>query len=439
MDEARPKRQKLSAEELARKETERRLAQIERENEKLVKQLQKEQERKKRDEERLAEKKRKEEERLAEKRRKEEEKASERIRREEEKANERIRKEEEKAAEKKRRENEKLKDQSKINAFFNVSKRKQEKTPASDYDQTFLPFNLRRGGKLYNTVCNAEFGIHEPIMDAKEWLLSTKTRKNAEIVSKDKFKDKLLSARDSSEVRAVLASIQFQRLQFSYLRQHSEDHRLPINEEHRPPFVGFKFNVLPLDQRLALSRSPLLRLPEEQNYGYDSELEWVDEEDGEDVRFEESDDESGGEQYELNEFLSDDENSTKKPVFTGPLTPQLLWGEPFAEYTAVILAPQTDEPVPVLIPPVPTAQSEYKEHMDALCTKVGFAELKQSLLNANNSTATKTLHVELLKQQFPQATEKELRKAFDLCAVRVGKKKVEKKWVLTREAELYFA
>lgn len=462
------KRVKLAEEERLRREAERKAADAERENKRLLKILQREEERKKREEERLAEKKRKEEERAAEKRRKDEEKLAEKKRKDEERLAEKARKDEERRAEKARKDEEraaekarkdeekarkeaeraqkdKLKsaaDQSRINAFFVAKKPAPASSPSpapqSDYERHFLPFSLQRGGRLFDPVCNYAPVAGEHALDAAAWLkLVPPPRRPAD---RGALQQRLALARDAAEAAAALAALPLQRLQFSHLsQQHVENPKLPLNAEHRPPFVGFR-QLLDLDTRRRLARDPLQALNPDANYEYDSELEWAGEEDGEDLRLEESDDESGGEQYELNEFLSDDDRDERKVAFTGPLTPQLLWDTGLDDFSIIIVPPESIEPHAEGPPIAETAPAAppFVDVVGPVAAKVGFDCLRTALEGASGSGATKTLHIELLKQRLPGATEKELKRTFELCAMRVGKKKHEKKWVLTRAAQEFF-
>ncbi|GMM52203.1 hypothetical protein DASB73_031660 [Starmerella bacillaris] len=543
LKEPSPKKQKLSAVEInaekLRKEAEKKAEKAQKEADRLLKMLKKEEEKRKKEEERQAEKKRKEEERLAEKKRKEEERLAEKKRKEEERLAEKKRKEEEKLAEKQRKEQEKLlkdaeklkkeaENQSKINAFFKKTvpaKQKQdsnEQTAKSDYDTYFLPFSLHRGGEMFSLVNNCSVDNQDEYsMDAKAWLqLQTEKNRNSQGTSQEmshetsqetfqetsqensqssnntttpnininsnNVKARLALAKDPTEVAEIISSLHIRRLQFSYVSQsYLQNPRLPINEEFRPPFVGYKPH-LPFDTRKELALNPFIRIAKEVdpniNYEYDSEMEWVEEEGGEDLRFEDSEDEreednendNDKENDEDNDFLSDDDKSentgASKPKFTGPLTPVLVWGEGLEEFRTQIFV---KEPVKLIAAAVAAAVDEtsmeianakakakanakdasdtaaskdnevaegpsFNEIMNAIAEKVGFENLKESLIKADGSQATKTLHVELMKQQLHGATEKEIKRVFDLCAVRVGKKKIEKKWVLNNEARGYF-
>lgn len=532
LKEPSPKKQKLSAVEInaekLRKEAEKKAEKAQKEADRLLKMLKKEEEKRKKEEERQAEKKRKEEERLAEKKRKEEERLAEKKRKEEERLAEKKRKEEEKLAEKQRKEQEKLlkdaeklkkeaENQSKINAFFKKTvpaKQKQdsnEQTAKSDYDTYFLPFSLHRGGEMFSLVNNCSVDNQDEYsMDAKAWLqLQTEKNRNSQGTSQEPFhemsqdnsqssnntttpnininsnnvKARLALAKDPTEVAEIISSLHIRRLQFSYVSQsYLQNPRLPINEEFRPPFVGYKPH-LPFDTRKELALNPFIRIAKEVdpniNYEYDSEMEWVEEEGGEDLRFEDSEDEreednendNDKENDEDNDFLSDDDKSentgASKPKFTGPLTPVLVWGEGLEEFRTQIFVKEPVKLIAAVAAAVDETSMEianakanakakdasdtaaskdnevaegpsFNEIMNAIAEKVGFENLKESLIKADGSQATKTLHVELMKQQLHGATEKEIKRVFDLCAVRVGKKKIEKKWVLNNEARGYF-
>jgi chromatin assembly factor 1 subunit A len=99
---------------------------------------------------------------------------------------------------------------------------------------------------------------------------------------------------------------------------------LHFEEDVRPAYFGSytKFH----SQRLArhLSRNPFARERTDTNYDYDSEVEWEEPGEGEDILGDEDDeDEPNGDADEMDEFLDDenDEMKHKRKLITGDLVP----------------------------------------------------------------------------------------------------------------------
>lgn len=470
-----------------RKELERKAAKKIKEAERLAEKNQKELERK-------ADKERREAEKLAEKAKKEAEKLLEKQRKEAEKAAEKEKKDAEKLAAKEKKEMELLKAQPKINLFFKASPYSVPSSQSvlepvadaqtiapnssdkgSDYQRYILPFHVKQNGHLYSGISNYTCANEaEPTMNCRDWLLMQKlkgsTAKNSTSTSRNKltsqqFRTHLALAQESSEVANLLKQIRIRRLQFSYLSPKCiEDPSAPVNQEYRPPYVG---SVRDLDEETlrALAVNPFrIDLLQEMLYEYDSEVEW-DNDDGEDLREDDGDDsdEDQEDQEELREFLSsddDDTSSPKKPRFLGPLTAVVIWGDdPAAASLDNFAIELFDGPITPLKGVVDATEeknssqteaatksdktrfspSPLSSMLDQLEKKVGQHRLKESLLSHNGSTGTKTLIVELLKQQLSGATAQEIRILFDSCVERVGKKRAEKKWVLNSKACEYFS
>lgn len=469
------------------KESERKAAKEKKEAERLAEKMQKELERK-------ADKERKEVEKLAEKAKKEAEKQLEKLRKEAEKAAEKDKRDAEKLAAKEKKEMELLKAQPKINLFFKASpssapsSQLPEPVPdiealaqntndtCSDYQRYILPFHVKQNGQLYSGVCNYTCTDEAEItMDCRDWLkrqsprnstqdVCSKSPTNKKITSQQ-FQTQLALAQESSQVANLLTHIRMRRLQFSHLSpKYIEDPSAPLNQEYRPPYIG---SIRDLDEeRLkSLAVNPFRTdLINDISYDYDSEVEW-DNEEGEDLREDDGDDSDEDQEYqeELREFLSsddDDASSPKKPRFLGPLNPIVIWGNdelsprldsfaiqlfngPIVPHKGVVdvsedktsnkpeAGSQIDEanssPVPL---------SSMLGHLEK---KVGRDKLRTSLISHNGSTGTKTLIVELLKQQLSGATAQEIKTLFDNCVERVGKKRAEKKWVLNSKACEYFS
>lgn len=458
--------------EKARKEAERQAEkerrEAERQAEKERKELERQAEKERKEAERQAEKERKEAERQAEKERKEREKEQEKQRKLAEKQAEKEKKEAEKEAEA----NKKLRAQPKINLFFkktdnteseNMSSQNSqpdlasspapESAPVTDYRKTILPFQPKLDGQLFSMTCNST-AKSDKDQDPLEFLKSLPTSTPKPKLSNAEFTKQMTLTRESSQVSQLIAQLRIRRLQFSHLStRYAEDpFHSNVNSEFRPPYIGTSRD---LDEKICkeLAIDPFRTdLDPQQSYEYDSEAEW-DPEEGEDLNEEdeiESDEEMDAEE-ELKEFYTSDEedSNSKRPKFVGPLTPVVIWGPnsdldmfkiisngPIDPYKVNVIetsnSNQADE----------TQSSNVGENIGSLlqsfASKLDPEQFKTALKSHVDSTSTKTLIVELLKQQFPNAT-KEIKQLFDLCMERIGKKRNEKRWVLTEKAknELY--
>jgi len=99
---------------------------------------------------------------------------------------------------------------------------------------------------------------------------------------------------------------------------------LHFAEDVRPPYFGTYTKIRTGKTSRRLSRNPFAREREDTNYDYDSEAEWEEPEEGEDLLNDEDDEvESNGDPDEMDEFLDDehDEMRNKRKMITGDLVP----------------------------------------------------------------------------------------------------------------------
>ncbi|CAB4252437.1 similar to Saccharomyces cerevisiae YPR018W RLF2 Largest subunit (p90) of the Chromatin Assembly Complex (CAF-1) with Cac2p and Msi1p that assembles newly synthesized histones onto recently replicated DNA [Maudiozyma barnettii] len=323
--------------------------------EKLIVKKQKEEERLKFKQEREQERLRLKEQKEEEKRKREEEKQKLKEQREEEKRKreeaklklklerdlERAKKEEEKRKkeeQKKKEEEAKEKSQSRIANFFKkVSDKNKPETSKSDYESSFLPFYTRDGVIMPITSITSKDEIkdkmnaiddmlNQPITEnninkQKLWLSSRQTSRNKGISYKAVTLLQQMTAKDKSdeELQALLSLVPQKYIKFY--------------ENVRPPYIGTysKDTKLPID-------NPFSTEGTNYNYSYDSDLEWVNEEEDADgagidnlesgdEEDDEDDDEEEGSENEFDGFLDKEEsgnsgNNNKK--FIGPLIPTVL-------------------------------------------------------------------------------------------------------------------
>ena len=99
---------------------------------------------------------------------------------------------------------------------------------------------------------------------------------------------------------------------------------LHFAEDVRPPYFGTYTKIRSGNSSRHLSRNPFARERDDTNYDYDSEAEWEEPEEGEDLLNDEDDEvESNGDPDEMDEFLDDehDEMRNKRKMITGDLLP----------------------------------------------------------------------------------------------------------------------
>lgn len=99
---------------------------------------------------------------------------------------------------------------------------------------------------------------------------------------------------------------------------------LHFAEDVRPPYYGTYTKKRSETSSRHLSRNPFARERDDTNYDYDSEAEWEEPEEGEDLLNDEDDEvESNGDPDEMDEFLDDehDEMRNKRKLITADLLP----------------------------------------------------------------------------------------------------------------------
>ena len=120
---------------------------------------------------------------------------------------------------------------------------------------------------------------------------------------------------------------------------------LHFQEDVRPPYRG-TFTKRPLNGIPRLARNPMRRDLPETNYDYDSEAEWVEDEDGEDLKSDgEEEDDGGDEADDMDGFLDDSADDTpqsRRMLLQGELehtSTGLCWEDHHKKSTNVKLMP----------------------------------------------------------------------------------------------------
>lgn len=104
-----------------------------------------------------------------------------------------------------------------------------------------------------------------------------------------------------------------------------------FDKDVRPAYFGSYTKIRFQSSARKLCRNPFYRIREDTNYDEDSEAEWEEPEEGEDLLDEEEDDDdSVGDAYEMDEFLDDEDETVKakRKMITGDLVPEstgLCW------------------------------------------------------------------------------------------------------------------
>lgn len=100
---------------------------------------------------------------------------------------------------------------------------------------------------------------------------------------------------------------------------------LQFAEDVRPPYQGTFTRPMSLSDAISLARNPFKRSIPNINYDYDSEAEWDDPEEGEDLDSDDGDEEMDEEDEDLDGFLDDGEDEgaqgVRKKVVVGDLEP----------------------------------------------------------------------------------------------------------------------
>ncbi|KAI1092467.1 hypothetical protein F5B19DRAFT_492319 [Rostrohypoxylon terebratum] len=261
---------------------------------------------------------------------------------------------------------------------------------------------------------------------------------------------------------------------------------LSFYEDVRPPYYGTATMPMTQKELRQLARKPTGRvLP--LNYDYDSEAEWVEDEDGEDLGDDDDDEESNDGDGEMEDFLDDSEDhpAAIRPTFLGETEPVstgicyedengrnplpsmnqyrmefLIEGhtsiDPFStEYwpssqgkkkgrtaadtlSAPTSMPPPDAPANSKI----TTLSSTSNHARAvdpkeLVPKEVIEEFKQAIISDELREFTKGTIVEMLAKKFSSCTKAQVKSTLDKVAHRIsvpGAKKTVKVWALLPES-----
>ncbi|KAJ5198950.1 Chromatin assembly factor 1 subunit A [Penicillium cf. griseofulvum] len=244
---------------------------------------------------------------------------------------------------------------------------------------------------------------------------------------------------------------------------------LKFGEDIRPPYQGtYTRRVSELSTR-RLARNPYYRGLPDTDYDYDSEAEWEEPEEGEELDSEEEDEGSDEGEDDLEGFLDDEDDALaegKRRLIVGDLEPVstgIKWASNGVEPEMEVYRMETiSDAVKFPIDPFSTAYWEKAKPVDQVPAKArpataidGFlvpavpgvmtgsalpptskakrpfppdqlADFKEAV---EGSDLSKIGLVEILKKRFPKVSKDTLKATLDQVAARVGQKEVDKKWV----------
>ncbi|KAJ5575899.1 hypothetical protein N7535_002825 [Penicillium sp. DV-2018c] len=245
---------------------------------------------------------------------------------------------------------------------------------------------------------------------------------------------------------------------------------LKFGEDIRPPYQGtYTRQVSPSSSR-RLARNPYHRGLPETDYDYDSEAEWEEPEEGEELGSEEEDEGSDEGEDDLDGFLDDEDDALaegKRRLIVGDLEPVssgLKWATDGVDPEMQVYRIEAiSDAVKFPIDPFSNAYWEKPKMLDQgpakgrpapgldkfLDSAVPGALVAGSALPATSkakrpfppdllgefkeavegSDLSKIGLVEILKKRFPKVSKETLKATLDQVAVRVGQKEVDKKWV----------
>lgn len=315
---------------------EKELKKQEREAEKIKREQQRVEEKRKREEKLLEEKRKREEKAEEVKRRREEvrlQKEEEKLKREEERLEAKRKREEEKTLienEKKMKEEAKERAQSRIGNFFKkVSDNSVTADVKTDYEKVFLKFYAKDSVQISNAHKLSAKGLKEQISkldsflsertnensdDINQWLNSRSKKRGYKIkyTAVSLLQQMTSKEKSDTELQALLSLVPHKYIKFY--------------ENVRPPYIGTYSKAITLPVA-----DPFSKEGTGYNYDYDSDLDWVDEEEGEGGEVDdlesgeedEEDEEEDASEGEFDGFLDSEEkfNETKKTKFVGPLIP----------------------------------------------------------------------------------------------------------------------
>ncbi|CAD0112078.1 unnamed protein product [Aureobasidium uvarum] len=209
----------------------------------------------------------------------------------------------------------------------------------SDYRKMFLPFQLKAHTKCapYVPALNPdELETSQKEMDKvlrRTTIAASPTSSYNTLFAKERTRSRGLW---QPTAREVIESLQQGSSQVPVdLTDESGEHYRPTDlldslivrylhfgEDVRPAYFGTYSRKISSPNASKLRKNPFSKLRKDTDYDYDSEAEWEEPEEGEDIGSDgEEDEESVGDAEEMDEFLEDDAADSKRHMITGDLKP----------------------------------------------------------------------------------------------------------------------
>ncbi|CAG8411644.1 unnamed protein product [Penicillium salamii] len=242
---------------------------------------------------------------------------------------------------------------------------------------------------------------------------------------------------------------------------------LKFGEDIRPSYQGTFTRPVSASSARKLSRNPYHRGLPETNYDYDSEAEWEEPEEGEELDSEEEDEASDDGEDDLEGFLDDEDDALaggkRRPIVGDlePVTTGIQWAADGVTPETKIYQIQTiSDAVQFPIDPFSTAYWDKPKPVDQSAKARGVSglafatpalpgmtvtagllppskakrpfppdQLSEFKEAVEGSDLSKIGLVEILKKRFPKVSKDTLKATLDQVAIRAGQKEVDKKWV----------
>ncbi|KAE8348722.1 chromatin assembly factor 1 subunit A-domain-containing protein [Aspergillus coremiiformis] len=244
---------------------------------------------------------------------------------------------------------------------------------------------------------------------------------------------------------------------------------LKFGEDVRPPYQGTYSKQLPGSSASKMMRNPFHRGLPDTNYDYDSEAEWEEPEEGEELDSEEEEEMSDDGDDDMDGFLDDDDDQLvdgKRRLIVGDLEPVctgIQWHDQGVDPEFKAYKIQTiPDTVSLPIDPFSTAYWQKPNAPEPAQTSGPGRSMLHSFLRnpsmqdgsalpllgsgrskrtfppeqlaefkhvVDGSDLSKLGLIEILKKRFPKVSKDVLKDTLNSVATRVGQKEAEKKWV----------
>ncbi|GME60683.1 Chromatin assembly factor 1 subunit A [Neofusicoccum parvum] len=230
----------------------------------------------------------------------------------------------------------------------------QKKAQASDYEQTFLPYQKKTHEVLApetqywadRSAADREAAVAKLDQDAtsgsenaKQQVLELLEKRDINTLLKIPLAEQGKRGLKFPRVRDIVGRLQGSSDQPVDLTEESSERNMRelletlktvpmkyihFTEDVRPPYCGTFTKVQSYQESRKMAINPFSKSLPEANYDYDSEYEWEDAEEGEDLDADDEDDVESEGAEDLEDFLEDDDEDVahnKRRLITGDLEP----------------------------------------------------------------------------------------------------------------------